>query len=229
MKIENLPVFSIQITVTAMSERTKIDSSTKLKIVKLRQENLTMQQIADKVKCSKSVICKILKRYNDTGSSNNKKKPGRPRKTTVRQDRMMHRLALKGRFNTVTGISKQVKDVIGVSRQTMSRRLPEIGLFARCQRKKPLISKKKPRARLGFANRHVLWSKCDWNRVFFSDESKFNIFGSDGKQYVRRRKGEELKRNCVKKTVKIWWRQRADIWNDVCIGNFASCTLEDKG
>ena len=73
VKIKNLLVFSTQITVTVMSERTKIDSSTKLKIVKLRQENLTMQQIADEVKCSKSAICRILKRYNDTGSPINKK------------------------------------------------------------------------------------------------------------------------------------------------------------
>ena len=115
----------------------------------------------------------------------------------------MHRLALKDRFNTATGISKQVKDVIGVSRQTVSRRLHEIGLFARCPRKKPLISKKNQRARLAFANRHVLWPKYDWTRIFFSDKSKFNIFGSDGKQYARRRRGEEQKGNCVKKTVKF--------------------------
>ncbi len=38
--------------------------------------------------------------------------------------------------------------------------------------------------------------------VHFSDESKFNLFGSDGKHYVRRQTGERLNPNCVKKSVK---------------------------
>ena len=36
----------------------------------------------------------------------------------------------------------------------------------------------------------------------FSDESKFNVFGSDGKQIIRKRNGESLNSNCIKKTVK---------------------------
>ena len=47
-------------------------------------ENLALQQIADEVKCSKSAISKKFKHYNDTSPPNNKKKPGRPRKSTVR-------------------------------------------------------------------------------------------------------------------------------------------------
>jgi hypothetical protein len=42
----------------------------------------------------------------------------------------------------------------------------------------------------------------DWRDVWFSDESKFNLFGSDGKQYCRRRVDEELLPRNVKKTVK---------------------------
>ena len=39
--------------------------------------------------------------------------------------------------------------------------------------------------------------------VYFGDESKFNVFGSDGKTYVRRRMGERLDPKCKKKTVKF--------------------------
>ena len=38
--------------------------------------------------------------------------------------------------------------------------------------------------------------------VDFSDESKFNLFRSDGKKCVRRKNGERLSQ-CVKKTVKF--------------------------
>jgi len=69
-------------------------------------------------------------------------------------------------------------------------------------RKKPLISEKNRRARIAFAKKHLNWMPQQWSRVIFTDESKFNRFGSDGKIYVRRRKGEEFSKNCIKPTVK---------------------------
>ena len=40
--------------------------------------------------------------------------------------------------------------------------------------------------------------------VHFSDESKFNLFRSDGKRFVRHKNGECLSLQCIKKTVKFW-------------------------
>ena len=68
-----------------------------------------------------------------------------------------------------------------MSRQTVSRRLQEIGLFNQTPRKKPLVSSKNKK-RLEFANRYVFWTYENWAKVFFSDESKFNLFGNDGKK-----------------------------------------------
>ncbi|KAA2237136.1 hypothetical protein F0L68_41710, partial [Solihabitans fulvus] len=66
-------------------------------------------------------------------------------------------------------------------------------------RKKSLISKKNKIARLDFANKHVNWSQEQWSKVSFNDESKFNLFGNDGKNYVRRFEGEALSKKCTKK------------------------------
>ncbi len=41
-----------------------------------------------------------------------------------------------------------------------------------------------------------------WNQVLWSDESKVNLFGSDGVQHVWRRPGEEYQENCALPTVK---------------------------
>ncbi|GBN05033.1 Transposable element Tc1 transposase [Araneus ventricosus] len=41
-----------------------------------------------------------------------------------------------------------------------------------------------------------------WNNVLFADESKINIFGSDGRIMVRRRKNEELNPKNLVGTVK---------------------------
>ena len=39
--------------------------------------------------------------------------------------------------------------------------------------------------------------------VHFSDEFEFNLFGSDGKKFVRHKNEECLSPQCVKKTVKF--------------------------
>ena len=41
-----------------------------------------------------------------------------------------------------------------------------------------------------------------WKRVIFTDESKFNLFGSDGMEKAWRTNTKEFKEHCVKPTVK---------------------------
>ena len=58
-------------------------------------------------------------------------------------------------------------------------------------------------ARLAYAEAHIIWSDIQCNKVHFRDESKFNLVGSDGRQYVRRKTGDRLNPRCVKKSVKF--------------------------
>ena len=46
------------------------------------------------------------------------------------------------------------------------------------------------------------WEEEDWDAVVFSDKSKFDLFGSDGKRYCCRRKGDQYKERNVKRTMK---------------------------
>ena len=113
----------------------------------------------------------------------------------------MQRMSLKDRFKSCTEIKRVMNSTscVNVSRQTVSRRLQEIGMFNRTPRKKPLVSSK----RLEFAKRYVIWTYENWAKVFFSDESNFYLFGNDGKNNVKRRIGERLSAKFTKKTVKF--------------------------
>ena len=55
-----------------------------------------------------------------------------------------------------------------------------------------MISKKNRKARLEYAEARVLWRDKDWDRVYFSDESKYSSLGLDGRQFVRRVAGTDL-------------------------------------
>ena len=188
-----------------MAKRQKLDYSVRQGIVKLRKEKHTIREISEKVKRSKSVEGRVVKSYNDTSKIVSAFKTGRPRKTSAREDRIMQRMSLKDRCKSCTEIKRVMNSTscVNVSRQTVSRRLQEIVLFNRTPRKKPLVSSKNKK-RLESANWYIIWTYENWAKVFFSDESKFNLFGNDGKNKVKRRIGERLSTKCTKKTVKFW-------------------------
>uniref|UniRef100_A0A914VHP1 Transposase Tc1-like domain-containing protein n=1 Tax=Plectus sambesii TaxID=2011161 RepID=A0A914VHP1_9BILA len=72
---------------------------------------------------------------------------------------------------------------VHVDDSTIRRRLIEGELFGRVAAKKPFISEKSRKARLQFTKRHVNWTLADWAKVLWSDESKFCLFGSNGRQH----------------------------------------------
>ena len=155
--------------------------------MKLQKKKHTIREISEKVKRSKSVVCWVVKSYNDTGKIVSAFKTGRSRKTSAREDRIMQRMSLKARLKSCTEIKRVMNSTscVNVSRKTFSRRLQEIGLFNRTPRKKPLVSSKNKKKRLEFANRYVIWTYENWAKVFFSDESKFDLFGNDGKKQCK--------------------------------------------
>ena len=74
-----------------------------------------------------------------------------------------------------------------VNPKTIRNALHDNGFRSRLARKKPLISEKNRKLRLEFAYPHIDKGTDFRNRVMFTDESKFNIFGSDGRSKVWRK------------------------------------------
>ncbi|GFY16012.1 transposable element Tcb2 transposase [Trichonephila clavipes] len=94
------------------------------------------------------------------------------KETTIEERKLVIKLSNEGR---------------SVSAETVRRVLRKAGYNGRVARKKPLIGKRNRVKRLKFAKEHILISQQFWNEVIFSDESKFNIFGSDGRRMVWRK------------------------------------------
>ncbi|KAG0752864.1 hypothetical protein G6F24_013329 [Rhizopus arrhizus] len=80
--------------------------------------------------------------------------------------------------------------------------LKSLGFKARPKRKVPLLSAKHRKARLEWALAHRYWTIDDWRKVIFSDESKINVWGSDGVEFYWSLPGSPLQPHHVIPTVK---------------------------
>ncbi len=67
---------------------------------------------------------------------------------------------------------------------------------------RPLLKMMHKKARKQFAEDKRTKDMDYWNHVLWSDETKINLFGSDGLKRVWRQPGEEYKDKCVLPTVK---------------------------
>ena len=90
---------------------------------------------------------------------------------------------------------------VQVSARTVRRRLVESGLRARRPRKKPKLTPAMIKKRYEWARHHKNFTKDDWSKVCFSDESIFHII-DDRTSYVRRHPGEAFHPDCILERVK---------------------------
>ncbi len=150
----------------------------------------------------RSMVAKTIQRFNRTGSTQKRPCHGRPKKLSARAQRHIQRLCLGNRCMTAASIAAEVEGV-GVSlsglRPYTARTLHQIGLHGCRPRRKPLL---KMMHKKQFAEEKT-WVMDYWNHVLWSDETKINVFCSDGVKHVWRQPGEEYKDKCEKKCTKI--------------------------
>lgn len=160
--------------------------------------------IAGKYHIHRNTIRNIAQKFLVTGTVNNRKRQGRPRMTSSNQDNQLRLLSLRNRRLSACQIKQSFNAASGVniSTTTVKRRLNAAGIFGRIARKKPFLTASHICARLQWARLHELWSEDDWNKVLFTDESKFEIFGGNRRVYVRRRQGESILPQCLTTSVK---------------------------
>ncbi|KAF2903608.1 hypothetical protein ILUMI_02579 [Ignelater luminosus] len=85
---------------------------------------------------------------------------------------------------------------------TVKSRLREAGLHGFISAKKPLLRSVNKQKRLRWVKAHVSWSVEDWKKVLLTDESKFELFSTKRRVYVRRKIGKRMLDQCVTPTVK---------------------------
>uniref|UniRef100_A0A096LXV4 Transposase Tc1-like domain-containing protein n=1 Tax=Poecilia formosa TaxID=48698 RepID=A0A096LXV4_POEFO len=148
-------------------------------------------KIGKTLKVSPSADAKTIKRYKETGSHEDRTRKGIPGVTSAAEDKFIRVTSLRNRRLTAAQIRDQVNPTQSsssrhISATTVKRRLCESGLHGRIAGRKPLL-RTGNKQRLVWAKEHKEWTLDQWKSVL-GLESKFVIFGSNHRVFVRRRK-----------------------------------------
>ena len=163
------------------------------------QERIAVREVARRLHVAPSVICRLRQKWQATGRVQDRPRSGRPRKTTLREDRYVARQATTSRTSTAKRIRGQLRTATNtiVSKSTIRSRLHEVHLHARRPVKRPKLTRAHKTARLAWSRRHLRWKRLLWSRVMFTDESRFRLEHPDGRIRVWRRTGERFLEDCV--------------------------------
>ena len=174
-----------------------------------------MCQIQTKTGIGKSTIGRI-KQEVDLEIENNK--AGHPSKLSSRNKQAIICQITTGQLDNAVQATKFINNVISspVTPQTVRNALKENDFRSITKQKCPLLTRAHWLQRLKFAQYHQNWTVEDWKRVLWSDETKINRIGSDGKVYTWKKKGEPLSDRTTTPTVKHGGGNNLMVWG--CMG-----------
>ena len=177
-----------------------IDRTTRTKIKTLHQyTNKSQREISRIVGVSQSSVDRIIK--NDIGSKR-KGRCGRKAKASPEAIQMLIRESETHPRHTSSELRNYLASLgIQVTSRTVRGYLLKAGRRARRPIKKQLLTDGMKHKRLAWAETYKDWTKEDWRKVLFSDESHFLVQGQRS-QYVRRSKNEDIREEHMNQLVK---------------------------
>ena len=182
----------------------RLSPEKRARICTLLDEGYSTRSIAAREGVSNVTAWKTGKHRDKDRGYKDLPRPGRPRLFTRRAERRIVRLMTSSKCNTVVEVQAHLrtKENLHVSVNTIRHTLQRNGLVARVKKKKPLLTKRHRQSRLAFAKKYKDWTIEDWRHIVWSDESKFQLFGSDGRQWYWKKPNEPLSTRHIRPTVK---------------------------
>ena len=160
---------------------------------------LDEKAVARVVKCAKNTVQYWLNLWKESKDLDDMKRSGRLHATTEKVDQRIYKLAGSDKIVTTGDIQSVLKrQNIGISQETIRRRLKEIEAKFSLPISKPRLTENHRYDRLQWAQ-----ATCDigWNQVIFSDEATIRL--NPLKRYVWYLLGKRKEVRRVKNLVKV--------------------------
>ncbi len=145
----------------------------KKRVVALHKDGLDYKKIAKTLKLSCSTVAKTIKRFNRTGSTQNRPRHGRPKKLSACAQCHIQRLCLGNRRMSAASITAEVEGVGGSACQCSDHTASNWSAWLSSLKE---ASSKDDAQESLFAEDKQTKDMDHWNHVLWSDETKINIF-----------------------------------------------------
>uniref|UniRef100_A0AAQ4R3M5 Transposase Tc1-like domain-containing protein n=1 Tax=Gasterosteus aculeatus aculeatus TaxID=481459 RepID=A0AAQ4R3M5_GASAC len=136
------------------------------------QGGMRTADVARAINCHVRIVRRLRQRYRETGRTADHPRSGRPRVTTPAQDRYIRISHLRDRYR-MAGL-RACRPVV---RQVLT---------GHHQQQRP-----------PWAQTHLRWTRQEWQKVLFTDESRFCLTRGDGQIRVYRRRNERYTEACT--------------------------------
>jgi hypothetical protein len=181
----------------------KATSATQVTLaVTLLKSGLSYHQISSRTGLSPSTLSRI---HNKHCPEVPKGAGGCPKKLSENDIRYATRLISTGQAENAVQVTRTLREVTNktFSAQTVRNHMKTAGMKAVVKKKRPLLSKRHIRERWDYAIAHQHWTVEDWKRVVWSDETKINRLGSDGRKWIWKKSGQGLIDREMQRTLKF--------------------------
>jgi transposase len=172
----------------------------------------TIRQLAEMYSLSKSSVHNIVKKKKVYGTVADRPKSGRPKLSSIRDDRRLVRLSIQDRFRTAATLRNMWH--IKASIATVKRRLLSAGLRGCVSKRKPPLTGLHKRTRLEWCRIRRNWTVEQWRSVVFVDESSFLMLPNSTRMHIRRRQNEKYSSACTSPSHK-WRSPNLMVWGAI--------------
>ncbi|GFV89665.1 transposable element Tc1 transposase [Trichonephila clavipes] len=159
-------------------------------IIGMKTAGWLTRRVAGQVDRSECAVRNCWEKWTREGTHARKTGYGATRKTTRREDRRIVRQALVD--PTVTRSTIRADVGVAIVPQTISRHLAEVNLKSKRPFRALPLTPEHRQQRLQWCQARSMWNVTDWQKVVFSDESRFVLGTNDNRVRVWRRPGPFL-------------------------------------
>ncbi|GFT92222.1 transposable element Tc1 transposase [Trichonephila clavipes] len=157
-------------------------------IIGMKTAGWSTRRVAVQVDRSECAVRNYWEQWTREGTHARKTGSGATRKTTRREDRRIMRQALVD--PTVTRSMIRADVGVAIVSQTIFRHLAEANLKSKCPFRALPLTPEHRQLRLQWCQARSMWNVTDWQKVVFSDESRFVLGTDDNRVRVWSRPGE---------------------------------------
>lgn len=166
----------------------------------LVSQGKSTRQIQLELGVGKSTVARYIKALN---LSIEVKKGGQKSKVSERLQRRIKNDLIQGNLKSAKDVNHfLLQENISITYSATCKLLHKMGFRSKKKVKKPFLKACHKKARLKWANFYKGWTVDDWKYVVWSDETKINIWGSDGVTYCWTRPGDPIMPHHLDLTVK---------------------------